>query len=244
MYTIGIDAGNTRIKLGLFRDAQIIDVIITETAGFSRLNLPSKWKCLQPESIGLASVVPSVNSAITGDLERYYGIRARLIKPSGCGIRLTIKNPGRVGIDRILNCRAALELFGSPVVVVDAGSAVTVDAATEKDGFCGGAIIPGAELWAKALMSTSLIGKSREARSGFPGKNTDEAISCGIRYGVPGAVNAILSASLKKYSSAKIVLTGGGGGILRYEIILPCVFRRYLTLEGIALVLTGQRHGY
>lgn len=238
METIGIEAGNSRVKLGLFRNAKLVEVQVIETENIGSLDVPAGWKKIKPGRIGLSSVVPSINPAIKKKFSVLYGKRVVIIKSSDCGIPLKIKNPGTVGIDRVLNCKAALELFGSPVVVVDVGTAITVDAATEKDGFAGGSIIPGAELWMKALMTTSLIKNSRTVNAGFPGKNTDEAISTGIKYGIPGAINGLLAASLKKYPFARIVLAGGGFTLnIRKNIIFKCISRKYLTLEGIGLVL-------
>lgn len=242
MYAIGVDAGNSRIKMGLFYNARLIDTKTIGTQDISSLKIPTRWKVVKPELIGLASVVPSVNPVVVDRLQRFYRVRVWVIKPSDCGIRLGIKNPDKVGVDRVLNCRAGLHLCGSPVVVVDVGTAITVDIVTSRGGFMGGSIIPGPELWVKVLTSTALIKKSSPARNTFPGRDTDESISCGIRYGIAGAVNGILNESLKKYPSARIVLTGGGIEILRKSISFRCVVKNHLTLEGIGLVL-HQKYG-
>lgn len=242
MFTIGIDAGNSRMKIGLFKNSRLVEVRTVETRKRDSLKVPAGWKKVKPAAIALASVIPLANSPISDIFGGFYGIRVRIIRPRDCGIRLGIKNPDRVGVDRILNCMAGMELFGSPVVVVDAGTAVTVDSATRNEGFTGGSIMPGRGLWAKTLTSASLIGKSRPAKHVFPGRNTDEAISCGIRYGLPGAVNGILAAALKKYPGAAVILTGGDVEMLKDGITFKFVTRRYLALEGIGLLLAGRYH--
>ncbi len=242
METIGIDAGNSRTKFGLFRNGRLIEVRIVENKNKSFADIPAGWKKIKPEVIALASVVPSANAAIMRKFGAFYGRQVLLIKPADCGMPLSIKNPGKVGVDRVLNCRAAMKLCGSHVIVVDAGTAVTIDAATEKEGFAGGSIIPGGMLWSRVLNVAEMIKTGRPAGAAFPGKSTDEAVSAGIAYGIPGAVNGILSAAMEKYPSSCVVLTGGGcTPSLRRKIIFDFTFKKYLTLEGIGLVLEENK---
>ncbi len=242
MYRIGIDAGNSRIKFGLFRNENLVEVQVINATDAALFNPPVGWEKTRIESIGLSSVNSSINNLMKTRFSLFYDKKVSIITPSDCGIPLKIKNPEGVGIDRVLNCKAAIKLFGSPVIVVDIGTAITIDIATKKDGFKGGCIMPGGELWTKALMTTSLIKSSRMVRAIFPGKNTDEAISIGIKYGIPGTINSVLSVALRKYPSAKVVLTGGGctANICR-KISFKYTYRKYLTLEGVGLVL-GKFH--
>jgi type III pantothenate kinase len=238
MNTIGIEVGNSRLKLGVFQDSKLVEVRVIQTQDVESLSLPAGWEKIKPVRIGVASVVPSVNPVIKKKFSSFYRKHPLIIRPSGCGIPLKIKNPETVGVDRVLNCKAAMRLFGSPVIVVDIGTAITIDAAAKTAGFTGGCIIPNGKLWMDALTTTSMIKGGRIISARFPGKNTDEAISAGIRYGIPGAINSILTHAFKKYPSAMLVLTGGGinRNILR-DISFKGITRKYLTMEGVGFVI-------
>ncbi|MBN1445607.1 MAG: type III pantothenate kinase [Candidatus Omnitrophica bacterium] len=237
MYTIGIEAGNSRIKLGLFKNGKLKEIYTFPRKGSLIPDIPAGWKKIKPQLIGMASVVPSLNSAIKSKFRDSFGKRVMLINHKNCGIPLKIKNPEKAGIDRMLNCKAAIRIFGSPVIVVDIGTALTVDIASEKEGFLGGAILPGAELWVNSLKNTAMIKDIRPAGVKFPGRDTNEAVFGGLKYGMEGAVNNILDISFRRRPSAVLVLTGGGSGILKNRIRHGKKVRRHLTMEGIGMVL-------
>ena len=244
MHTIGIEIGNSRIKLGAFRNRRLFKVYFAQTENAELLKIPGEWEKINPERIGLSSVVPSINQTIKRIFSKFYGKDVFIVKPSDCGISLEIDNPESVGVDRVLNCRAGLELFGSPIIVVDVGTAITIDSATKIKGFTGGSIMPGAGLWMRALITTSMIKEGKMVRTGFPARNTDQAISSGIKYGIPGAINSVISEALKKYPSARIILTGGGSteSVCR-RINFKIIRRKYLTLEGIGFILDDNKTG-
>ena len=238
---IAVDVGNSRIKIGWFKNKILKDVFITPTNNIKSLSFPSRWKSVTPISVGTSSVVPSVNPVIKSKILNFFGqINIIVIKPGNCNIPLKIKNKNTVGVDRVLNCVAALKLFAGSIVIVDIGTAITIDIVSKKGEFVGGLIIPGPSLWSNALTHTAMINKCKitEAHTKIPGKNTDEAISAGIRYGIPGAINNILEHVFKKYPSAKLVLTGGESMKFYRYIRFKKYVRQHLTLEGINYVIS------
>lgn len=237
MDTIGVEAGNTRIKFGLFKNNKLKEVFTVEHKGGSHLYIPTALGKIKPQYIALASVVPHLNEKIKQKFLDMYGKRTFIIKPPDCGIPLKIRNSGIVGVDRVLNCKAAIKLFGSPVIVVDAGTAVTVDIASEKDGFLGGVILPGADLWINSLKKTAMIKNIRHAGIRFPGRDTGEAVYGGLKYGMEGAMNNILDISFRKYPAATLVLTGGGRGTFESCLRHKKKVHRHLTIEGLGMVM-------
>lgn len=234
MDMIGIDVGNSRIKAGYFRGKALKEVVVIPTAGVRKFSLPPAWEDIHPEYIGIASVVPGANRAIKEKIGKVFkGADVSFIKPSDCGIPLSIKNPGSVGVDRVLNCLAALKLFGPGMVVVDIGTAVTIDILTKSGKFAGGVIMPGPQLWLNSLLSAAMIKNGKRADAKIPGRDTGEAISAGAEYGLPGAINGILERIFKKYPSAGLVVTGGGSLKAAKHIVFQKHLRRHLTLEGI-----------
>jgi type III pantothenate kinase len=89
-------------------------------------------------------------------VERHFGLKALTIEPGlETGMPILYDNPAEVGADRIVNGIAAYEQFGKaparPVVVVDFGTATTLDAISAKGEYLGGAICPGVQISADAL---------------------------------------------------------------------------------------------
>ena len=118
--------------------------------------------------------------------------------PRKVPIGVSVDEPAKVGIDRLLNVLAASALveLGEPAIVVDAGSAVTVDLLHEQGSFAGGAIFPGLRLMALALREHTaqlpLVDATAPIPPGPPGKNTDAAMKLGIIYAVAGGIDAII----------------------------------------------------
>ncbi len=237
MDTICIEAGNSRVKFGLFRNNKLQKVFSVSHKDGSLPEIPSELRKITPQYIALASVVPHLNGKIKKKIRDIYGKKLFIIKPSECGLPLKIKNPEKVGIDRVLNCKAAISIFGSTVIVVDAGTAITVDIASETQGFMGGVILPGMELWVNSLKNTAMMKGIRPSSVKFPGRNTNEAVRAGLKYGMEGALKNILDIAFRKYPSARLVLTGGGSGMFANRLNREKKIRRNLTMEGLGMVL-------
>jgi type III pantothenate kinase len=244
MDTIAVDIGNSRIKAGLFSGKRLKKVLCLPACDVNNFCFPASWKSANPGYAAIASVVPhAVRAVRKGIKENFKGAKVVVLEPEDCGIPLRIKNPASVGIDRVLNCLAVLKLFGPGAVVVDIGTAVTVDILSEKGEFAGGFIIPGQKLWLESLSRAAMIKSIKKASPGIPGKDTDEAIHAGFEYGLPGAINAILEKVFKKYPSAKLYITGGGSRQVSKHIGFRKCLREHLALEGINYVISKRTGG-
>src|SRR5205085_6053208 len=109
------------------------------------------------------------------------------------GMPILYENPKEVGPDRIANAVAAFDLYGGPVIVVDFGTATTIDATSPAGEYLGGAILPGIEISldalfdrAAALSWVELIEPKRVI-----GKSTPESIQSGVLYGYASAVDGL-----------------------------------------------------
>jgi pantothenate kinase type III len=163
-------------------------------------------------------------------------------------IPLSVDRPETTGPDRVVAAAAALSLVGGPCVVVDAGTAVTVDRADPDRGFLGGTILPGLRLFADALhRGTSLLPRVEPEPVFEPlGRTTEEAVSAGVFLGWLGAVREVVGRMLEDYGACPVVATGGDAHLLVGEI--PALTRMVpdLTLRGVALAArqeASDRHG-
>lgn len=156
---------------------------------------------------------------------------------AGGGIRVAYAEPQRLGCDRFLAMVAAHARYQGPLVVVDCGTAVTLDAVDAEGMHLGGAILPGRALMQSALMAGT-VGVQVEGADGSDvfGKNTAAGVASGVHYGLAGAIDGIVARMAAAFSTAPtLVITGGDGPTLE-----PLLKHRYhghpeLVLEGLAI---------
>jgi type III pantothenate kinase len=153
------------------------------------------------------------------------------------------ENPKEVGADRIANAVGAYDRYGGPVIVVDFGTATTVDATSTRGEYLGGAIMPGIEisldaLFARAAALTRI--KLVEPRRVI-GKSTVESVQSGTLHGFSAAVDGLCRRFQKELGPTAVVATGGLG-----ELIAPyceCIehYDPWLTLHGLRLIYSRNR---
>jgi len=154
-------------------------------------------------------------------------------------IRVDVREPERVGIDRLLGALAAYRRARGACIVVDFGTAVTVNSVDRDGVFLGGAIFPGLAMMARALAGgTALLPEITVSETASAiGKSTAEAIAAGILHGATGAVaNLIVAAGGIVGENAAVLLTGGDAE--RIAPLLPPHCQEVvpdLVLEGLAI---------
>jgi len=130
-------------------------------------------------------------------------------------IETDVDEPARVGTDRLLAALAAYRRAEGACIVVDAGTAVTVDAVNGDGTFLGGAIFPGPDLMARALAEGTAQLPRFHIRSGMVpasaiGKDTEEAIRSGITRALAGAVTGLAADMMNEMgTAASVYITGG-----------------------------------
>jgi type III pantothenate kinase len=154
-----------------------------------------------------------------------------------CGVSSSYAVPSSLGCDRWAALIGAHRMFGTAAVVVNAGTALTIDALTADGVFAGGIIVPGAELMRKALAANTAALKLRPGKFGFFPDTTGDAI-------VSGAVNASCGAIermarfLEEAGEAQplCVLSGGGAELLAPYLNLEVKLVDNLVLEGLLVM--------
>ncbi|HTQ40153.1 MAG TPA: type III pantothenate kinase [Pirellulales bacterium] len=258
---LAVDIGNTRIKLGLF--AAPAENLRRERIG---LPVPSHTHAMPTEGWNplalqqcLADVpaetpwwIASVNRPAAAKLTDWIQQRwpVRMLEYTDLPITAAVEHPERVGIDRLAGAVAANRLRDPArgAIIVGAGSAITVDLVTADGVFCGGAILPGIALSARALdQFTDLLPLSPMNELGSPppalGTSTLAAIHSGLFWGAVGAIRELigrLSESLPAPSSGKasalqIFLTGGAAPSVAQQLDPAARFVEHLVLAGIVL---------
>jgi type III pantothenate kinase len=203
----------------------------------------------QITGVAISSVVPRATQELREMTTRYFGFDAVVVEPGiKTGIAILTDNPREVGADRIANAVAAHELFpDEPVVIVDFGTAITVDAVSAKGEYLGGAIAPGIDTAATALFSaTALIRRVElvEPPGSAIGKSTVTSVQSGIMYGTAGLVDGLTERIVDELGDkTRVIATGGLAPVLlnlcRYlERLEPT-----LTLEGLRIIYERNAEG-
>jgi type III pantothenate kinase len=255
------DVGNSRIKLARLDEAAAgaaAGGVALPTVG-RRQDLDSR--SFHPENLErwlLAAapgptviLVASVYEAAATRLEaavaeisatRHRPIRQRRIRHTDLPVAVSLPEPGRVGIDRLAAAAAAtiVKPADAAAVVVDCGTATTIDLVSAAGEFLGGAILPGPLLMARALAEgTSRLPAVAALAAGglpmMPGRSTDEAIAAGIGLGFRGAVSRLVAEARATLGRGAVTILTGGWAATVADALPDAVAVPDLVLCGIAL---------
>ena len=267
---LAIDTGNTQTVIGLFdgkeltdhwRIATVVERTADELALMVQQVLAFHGFPLQAESAGrdaasavldggtidgvaISSGVPRVTAELRAMTARYFGFPALVVEPGvRTGVPILYDNPKEVGADRIANAVAAYELYGGPSIVVDFGTANTIEAVSERGEYLGGAIFPGIDISMDALFGRAAALRRVElvAPRHVIGKSTVESIQSGCVYGFSGQVDAIVDRFQAELGECTVVATGGlADPIIEHSRTIQH-YEPWLTLQGLRIVFERNR---
>jgi type III pantothenate kinase len=251
---LAIDVGNTNIVLGVFDRTSLVQSWRLQTLRertSDELGLlvdglfeHSRIERVQIRGVVLGSVVPPLTNTIRLMTERYFNVSTLVVEPGvNTGMPILYDNPSEVGADRIVNGIAAWERFGRdggrPMIVVDFGTATTLDAISGKGEYLGGAICPGVQISADALFQRAARLPRIEVRrpSRIVGRTTVSAMESGLFYGYVGMVEGLVRRMSEELGGNAIcVATGGLADVIAPETALIEHVDPDLTLHGLRLV--------
>ncbi len=220
---LAVDVGNTHTVLGLFDANEIcghwrVSTNPALTADELRVKISAllagderSWRDI--EAVVISSVVPKVTSAYEEIALQVTGAQPMVIGPGlKTGMPIRYDNPHEVGADRIVNGVAALDAFGGPVVVVDFGTATTIDVIDRSGAYLGGAIAPGLETSAEALFSRAarLSKVDLEAPAKVIGTNTRASVQSGLLLGEAAMVDGLVRRVWDELGEHTTVVATGG----------------------------------
>jgi type III pantothenate kinase len=196
--------------------------------------------------VAVCSAVPHVLHELRELVARYYADVPSVVVEPGVktGLPVLVDNPREVGTDRIANALAAVQLYGPPCVVVDFGTATTVDVVNPAGAFIGGAIAPGIETATDALgASAAQLRRVELTRPrAVVAKNTVEALQSGAIFGfaalVDGLVTRIIAEQALDPSATTVVATGALAPLVVPESERITHHEPFLTLHGLHQAFT------
>jgi type III pantothenate kinase len=255
-YLLAVDVGNSRVKGGLFAAGATDALPVCRQAVSAAVSQSLPWAVLRqfvaahgPVSGGVvAGANPAGVSRVLDDWPEDWPPPLRLASRAELPLAVRVPAPDRVGIDRLLNAVAVNRVREAdrPAIVVDSGTATTVDLIDADGAFRGGAILPGFELAARSLNQyTALLplldlADLAQAPPNGLGTDTTSALCSGLLWGHVGTVRELvarLSGAATELGSAaepQLLLTGGGGAVLRPEF--PSArYEPHLPLQGLVI---------
>jgi type III pantothenate kinase len=219
---IAVDVGNTSIKLGCFAEPSAAWPQPAQTLSLSTRDMTT-WQALAELPIERAAwFVGTVHREAETQLAKWVAHHRpqdayRKLENTDLPIKVALEFPERVGIDRLLAAVAANHLRDkqAPAIVIDAGTAVTVDVVSADGSFQGGVIWPGWRMMAETLAgNTDALPLVTAALTDGPppiiGKSTDKAIRSGLFWGNVGAVREFVERMRSELATEPQVFVTGG----------------------------------
>ena len=246
------DVGNTQTHIGVFEGDELVHEWRAST---DARRTTDEWALVfahflqleglsfegEMSGVAICSVVPRATQELREMTDRYFGFPPVVVEPGvKTGIAIVTDNPREVGADRIANAVGAHHLYPSePTVIVDFGTAITVDAVSAKGEYLGGAIAAGIDTMATALFAaTAQINRVELiAPPGAIGKSTTASVQSGIIYGTAGMVDGLVERVIKELGGhARVIATGGFASAMSQHCHRLDQVEARLTLLGLRLI--------
>jgi type III pantothenate kinase len=251
MNVIAIDIGNTNIGIGLYLDdtEQSIESIPGSSKTKLTKCLKSAWEQIPVAAsskqkkrdgvIVISSVKPEWTELISEIARDALDEKVHIIgKDIPLPMHLWVDEPNKVGTDRVVAAAAAYDVVEDAVVVADFGTAVTIDLVDTNGVFLGGVICPGFDISSKALHdNTAQLPMVKVTKPNAPfGKNTTDAINCGLYYSIIAALQEIV----RRYAETigkwpQTIITGSGAATIHDDCEFVDNYTPNLVVKGVFL---------
>lgn len=247
---LALDVGNSQTSFGIFLGEKLLHHFRAQTQVLKTSDQVAAF--LMPlfqhfrldinslQGVAICSVVPPVEEVLVQFCKDYFRKDPFKVTADSCkGFTLKVDTPSEVGADRIANSAYASYKLRLPSVVIDLGTATTLDVITEDKCYQGGVILPGVSMGIESLSrKTSLLPLADMA---FPekviGKNTMTCIQSGTLLGYCDVLDGLLKRiSDELRDEVFVTITGGVAPLFLQKIKTPHDFLPHLTLEGTLLL--------
>ncbi|KAB7704293.1 type III pantothenate kinase [Bacillus aerolatus] len=245
-----LDVGNTNTVLGVYEEDELkfhwrIETSRNKTEDEYGMMVKNLFQHVgisldQITGIIISSVVPPIMFSLEEMCRKYFRVKPMIVGPGmKTGLNIKYENPREVGADRIVNAVAGIHEYGSPLIIVDFGTATTYCYIDEDGHYMGGAIAPGITISTEALYSRAAkLPRIEIIRPDhIVGKNTVSAMQAGILYGYVGQVEGIVN-RMKEHSQKQptVIATGGLAPLIGKESQVIDIVDPFLTLKGLCLI--------
>ena len=254
---LAIDIGNTSIALGAYDGARLVSRFrLPSDADRSAAEYARDLAALLGEAgvepariagVALASTVPTLEATFATVCRDGFGCEPLVVGADlHTGIPIRCDDPHEVGADRILHAVAALARHTPPLIVVDLGTALVLDAISEEGEHLGGAIAPGIGIASDALFERAAklpcVAIEPPDTDGAIGRNTKHSMQSGIVYGYAEMVCGMVRRFQAEIGPrATVIATGGYAAVIADVACCIDAVEDDLNLEGLRLVYEANR---
>lgn len=247
---LAIDIGNTNLVIGCMEDDKIVfkariatdRTRTSDQYGVEIKNMIEAYgvSVSDIDDCIISSVVPPVFNSVKTGVIKVIGRQPMVVGPGlKTGLNIHVDVPSQVGSDRIVIAVAALAEYKAPMILLDMGTATTMDVVGADNVYMGGVIFPGVKVSLEALTSRAaqLPAISLDRPRHVIGKNTVDCMRSGMMYGTAAMIDGLLDRMEEELGrKATVIATGGMAQFVtplcRREIILE----KELLLKGLNII--------
>lgn len=245
-----VDVGNTNIVLGVYESKTLLHhwrlstnrSATADEYGIMIHNLfhYAGLKLDQMSGVIISSVVPPLMRTLEQLCHKYLRKVPIIVGPGvKTGLNIRYENPREVGADRIVNSVAGIEKYGTPLIIVDFGTATTFDYIDADSNYLGGAIVPGIGISTEALYQRAAkLPRIELVRpKSVVGRNPVTSMQAGIIFGYAGQVDGIVQRIRKEFNvKPRVIATGGLAELISAESETVEEVDPLLTLDGLRII--------
>ena len=249
-----LDVGNTHIVVGIYESETCktyristnphitvdeLGIKIVEILKFNNSNV-------KDYEFIVSSVVPQIDSVIKDMCIKYFNTKAMFVEPGiKTGIKIKLDNPKELGADILVGAVAAVEEYGTNVLVIDMGTAITLVYINSYKELLGGTIFPGI----RTSFSSLFQGTAKLEETGFDkpkdiiGSDTKSCIQSGMMYGYASLIEGMINRYHNKLGPFKTVITGGDAFKLKdlLSSVDDCYFDSDLLIKGLKIIYNKNK---
>lgn len=234
-----LDIGNSRAKWARANGSELLETGFLPHRGVT--DWPAALPEERPDSVWVSNVADEAVSAVLArHAEIKWGLRPRIVHSTAqaCGIRNAYRQPERLGVDRWLACIGAFHRGNGSVLVVDAGTALTLDSVDAEGRHRGGLIVPGLSTMRAAIAGDTRI---RVELGDYERSWLADDTAPAVALGTLQAVLSLIENACRDLSPDRLLLTGGEADRLAPELGTGWEHVPNLVLEGLArLAVAGD----
>ena len=250
---LAIDMRNTNIVIGcvdeekvLFDERLATDLSKTELEYVVIFKTVLELYGIEKEKVTgaiISSVVPQLVNIIKSAVYKLIKVEPMVVGPGvKTGLNILMDEPRRVGSDLIVDAVAAINNYGTPLIVIDMGTATTMSVIDRKGNYIGGVIMPGIKVSVDSLVSRTaqLQRISLDAPDKVIGKNTINCMKSGVIYGnascIDGMIDRLAEEMGEGLSDIKVVATGGLARVILPQCCHTIIQDDELLLKGLKII--------